>query len=135
MKYRRFIIIAAFISVLGICSVSSADWWKLHRPDGQEVDIGFMTQPATSSGVAVTGRCIFLGLAVTTDGSNDVTVNIYDNTAASGNKLGPTDITAKATDENFGYKPPKPLPCDTGIYVNISVAGEGTCSWVVYYDQ
>lgn len=135
MKYQKITIIGILLLLIGICTIASADWWKLHRPDGREIDIGFITQPATSSGTAVTGRCLFLGLAVTTDGTNDVTINLYDNTASSGNKLGPTDVVAKGSDENFGYKPPKPLPCDTGVYVNINVAGGGSCSWVIFYDQ
>jgi hypothetical protein len=98
-------------------------------------DINRITVPAAASSAAVSGACLFYGITVITDGTNNVTLNIYDNTAASGTRLIPTNFIIPGIDRYFGYKPPLPIRCTNGIYVSVSVAGGGTCSYQVLYDR
>ena len=98
-------------------------------------DINRITAPATVSARAIAGACLFYGITVMTDGTNNVTLNIYDNTAASGTRLIPTNFIIPGIDRYFGYKPPLPIRCTNGIYVSVSVAGGGTCSYQVLYDR
>ena len=83
----------------------------------------------------MTGECAFHGIVLKTDGSNNVTLNIYDNTAASGTKLIPTDFVVPGSDYYFGYSPPKAIKCSNGVYISVSVAGGGSCAFQVFYDN
>ena len=76
----------------------------------------------------------FHGITVITDGSNAVTVDIYDNaSAASGTKLIPTaTITTSATDRIQTINPPKRIRVKNGIYVNVTCSG--TVGYMVYYE-
>lgn len=75
----------------------------------------------TSSVTIDTGSGELRGVNINTDGSNNATVILYDNTAASGTKLWEqvilgTDITGGFFD-GFG------IEYDTGIYLSISGTG------------
>lgn len=88
----------------------------------------------TASALIRTGKGIFSGIIISTDGTNAVTLDIYDNTSAAGTKLVPTlTITSSAVDRVQSIKPPgAPVSFETGLYVNVSVAGGGSCSYVAY---
>ena len=91
---------------------------------------GSQTASATISSVAGT----FSGIMIATDGTNAVTLDVYDNTAASGTKLIPTTpITTSAIDRVQIIRPPVPVRYQTVLYVNVSVAGAGTCAYVAYF--
>ena len=80
------------------------------------------------------GPCLFYGLVIATDGTNDVTIDVYDNTAASGTKLLPTIVIPTSADiryETIWFG--KPVWCKTGIYVDITTAG--TVAYMAYYFQ
>lgn len=95
-----------------------------------------LTVPAAASAAAVSGPCVFYGLIVKTDGTNNVTVNVYDNTAASGTKLLPTSTVIPGTSRLFAVDfSDAPILCDNGVYVDISVAGGGSFSYQVQYDS
>jgi hypothetical protein len=87
--------------------------------------------------MAITGPGAFGGIILLTDGTNNVTVNIYDNDKPlpDGNKLIPTNTVFTGTTRIWalGYDPPTPV--SLGVYVTISVAGGGTCSYQILYDQ
>jgi len=97
------------------------------------VRVSDVTVPAAASAVAVTGAAAFMGIMLQTDGASDVTLNIYDNTAASGTRVVPTDILIKGGPKRLWTLSIDPgVRCATGIYVNIS----GTvASYQVLYDQ
>lgn len=96
---------------------------------------GEQSTPTGVSGVHYNGKCGFLEVLVTTDGTNNVTINIYDNDAsASGERIGNPDMVILGTERNWVYKPVLPRLCKRGIYVVISVAGGGTCNVSVEYD-
>jgi len=132
MRYLTRLLI--LLSILLSFSTANADWKSLSTGSGQ-VAVASLTAPATASGIAVTGACAFHGIVVTTDGANDITINIFDNTAASGTRLLPTDTIVRGINRTWTYELDPAIWCTTGIYVEISVAGGGSCSWQVHYDQ
>lgn len=90
----------------------------------------------TASGVAVAARCAFAGIVIKNDGSNDVTVNVYDNaSAASGTKLLPADCVfpANANLRLQSFSLLTPIPAQNGVYVEVTCAG--TFGVMVYYDN
>jgi hypothetical protein len=88
----------------------------------------------TASALITRGPVNFHGITIITDGTNAVTVDIYGNTAASGTKLIPQWIvTSSASNRAQTYSLYPPVRSEDGIYVNISVAGGGTASYMVYY--
>lgn len=89
----------------------------------------------TADALIYTGACYFHGILVATDGTNAVTLDIYDNTAGSGTVITPTIViptSASMRSASIGFNPP--VWCKTGIYVDITLAA-GSCSYVVYYFQ
>ena len=87
----------------------------------------------TASGIANSGPCDFRGMLVGTDGANDPTVTVYDNTAASGNEVIPTvTFDAASNGLNGVTLPGDGARCDTGIYVGITI-GAGNVEVVIYY--
>jgi len=94
-----------------------------------------VTDVETASAIAFNGSCWFNGIAVRTDGTNAVTLNIYDGIAASAIRLIPTNMAIDGDANYFGYKPPFPIRCRTGIYVAVAIAGGGTCAYQVFYSQ
>ena len=119
--FTRYIL-AAFLIVLAVTTVYAAE-------------VIFVTVPATSSAIAYTGRSFFYGLTLKTDGTNNITLNIYSGLSDAGEKLLPTDLVVQGTDYYFGYSPPLPIYCATGIYVKVAVAGGGTCAYQVLYSK
>ena len=92
----------------------------------------------SSSAIVASGAGWFLGIIVVTDGTNAVTLDVYDNgSAASGTKLIPqTVVTTSSTNRVFAIG----FDADdksgdvyfyNGLYVNVTCAG--TVSYMVYY--
>jgi hypothetical protein len=77
----------------------------------------------TASGIAITGQGRFHGIMLKCDGSNDVTINVYDNTAASGTKLIPTSSVFDGTVRLMAISFSPGVFYDTGIYIEITCAG------------
>lgn len=90
----------------------------------------------TSEGDALiaSGRAEFHGITITGDGTNAVTVDIYNNTAGSGDKITPTlNFPQSATSKTQAYGVNPPVSCGTGIYVDVTTAG--TVSYTVYFSR
>ena len=83
------------------------------------------TITATSSGIIFAGPCLIHSiLEGGTDGSNDVTVTVYDNpSAASGNELIPTHVIDASALGLNGVALYKSKEAKTGVYVEITTAG------------
>lgn len=87
----------------------------------------------TTNALVTTGQGWLKGLIIHTDGTNSVTVAVYDNTAASGSKLFSTftvttSAANRATTISFdSYE----CPFFTGIYVDITTSG--TVTYDVYW--
>ena len=82
----------------------------------------------TTSTLIYTGKTLFSGVIVTTDGTNNGTIACYDNTTNSGTKLFP-DIVVLGSNRIGGLTLENPLKVNTGIYCTISGTG---ASFVVY---
>ena len=77
----------------------------------------------TASGQAITGSGTFHGFIIKCDGTNDVTVNVYDNTSAAGTQLIPDDSVFDGTIKLNAVSFSPGVFFDTGIYVEITCAG------------
>ena len=83
----------------------------------------------TSSSAVVAQKCLFGGILILTDGTNDATIIAYDNaSAASGDKIWEAKITG--VDNYGGGILPHPIRCTNGIYVTVSGTG---ASCIVFY--
>ena len=90
------------------------------------------TQELTADTLIDTGIGVFRGIFIITDGTNNVTVDIYDATSAVSGKeiipswvvLGNSRFGHVSFDDGEGY--------GTGLYVDITTAG--TATFIVYYD-
>jgi hypothetical protein len=65
---------------------------------------------------------LFIGFILTPDGTNDVTIDFYDNTTGSGTKFYPS-MTFAGDGGPRALILPEPLPTLNGIYINITTAG------------
>ena len=77
----------------------------------------------------------FLGIIVVTDGTNSVTIDIYDNTAGSGTKLIPTWVVTTSGSNRvqaIGFDAGD-VRYHNGIYVDVTTSG--TVSYMVYFTQ
>ena len=92
------------------------------------------TAPAASSALAVSGRSVFYGIAVKPDGTNNVTLTVYDNTVASGtNYIIPNSIDINAGVGLATISDDDGVAVTNGVYVEVTTSG--TCSYQVYYDN
>ena len=117
MKRFRFIITMFVLLVPGLVFAFG--------PNDAVITSGEKTADAT----ILTGGGYFKQIVVMPDGSNDVTVSVYDNTASSGTKLLPT--LTFAGDGGPQASPPIWVRVDTGIRVDITTAG--TVAYTVLY--
>lgn len=87
----------------------------------------------TSDGICAVGSGYLRGILVHTDGTYAVTLNVYDNTAASGTKLFstwtiPTSATNRTSAIDFAERE---CPFTTGVYVDVTTSG--TVTYDCYY--
>ena len=86
----------------------------------------------SADALVFTGEGYFYGIMVATDGTNNCTISIYDNTSASGTELIPTWVAVTNSANRAQYfSLPTPVRFGTGIYVDITCAG--TAGYTVYY--
>lgn len=86
----------------------------------------------TADALIYSDECVFDGIVVMPDGTNDVTVTVYDNSTGSGSTPVPT-FTFSGTGGAQALMMPCSVRMGTGIYVNVTVAGGGTVEYTVYY--
>ncbi len=82
----------------------------------------------TVSQVVCRGPGMLMDAAIYTNGANDVTVILYDNTSAAGKIL--SQMTLPGANLSGGLPNPTPLRSDAGIYLSLTGTG-GTA--IVYY--
>lgn len=90
--------------------------------------VGEWSGRQTASALIHTGRCLLLGIKGLTDGANQLTLSIYDNTTATGTIKDKCQIPG--ADGEGGIIYPAPMRIDTGIYVTSS---GGTHEYYIYY--
>lgn len=78
------------------------------------------------------GSVLFGGFLVFVDGTNDPTITIYDNNAASGETIIPATTYDAVYYGNQGFMPGFPIVLDNGIHLVISI-GAGSCKVVVLF--
>lgn len=84
----------------------------------------------SSSQAVYASKCIYGGMKVITDGSNNATIKVYDNaSAASGTQV--DEATVTGSDQYGGMILPHPVRCSNGIYVSVSGTGAAV---IIYYD-
>lgn len=74
------------------------------------------------------GDCLFAGILITTDGTNNATVIVYDNNAASGTIK--WRQTVKGSEFVGGGLLPWPVEMENGYYVAVSGTG---AKYIPYY--
>lgn len=88
----------------------------------------------TADALIISGRAEFHGITITGDGTNAVTVDIYNNTEGSGEKITPTlNFPQSATSKTQAYSVSPPVRCNNGIYVDITTTG--TASYIIYFSR
>lgn len=86
----------------------------------------------TASGLVYSGACIFHGFLLGTDGVNDVTITLFNNTAGEGEEVVPTceyDAALMGLNGVTGID----QYCSNGLYLTMSVDGGGAAEVVVQY--
>ena len=95
---------------------------------------GYMSYTATltDDAAAVSNPGYLYGIVFVTDGSNALSVDIYDSGSATGTKLVPTlQLAASPRIQTLNFDPP--VPYNTGVYVDVTVSGGGSIAYMVYY--
>jgi hypothetical protein len=129
MKNKLFLLV--FLSVLFAVTDIYAGMVYDMGPTKPQIMAQKISSPRTVSARMLTGKAVYYGIIIKTDGSNDITINIYDD---NGQYLIPNNFIIKGTDYSKGILFPGGIGID-GLVVNISVAGGGSCSYQVVYDQ
>jgi hypothetical protein len=94
-----------------------------------------ISEEKTGSGLIVEGSGEVVGIEIITDGTNAVTMTLYDNDEASGKKLTPGYIiSTSATNRThfIGYRTGEKV-FKTGVYVTIST--DGTVTYIITYEK
>jgi len=85
----------------------------------------------TSDGVGFGNPCYLVKVKGKTDGTNNLTIKVYDNaSAASGNVI--TEFTIIGGDLKGGEIFDN-LQVSNGLYIDMTAAGEGTGTWWVEF--
>ena len=88
----------------------------------------------TGDALIASGRGYFKGIVVHTDGTNSVTVDIYDNITAAGTKLVSSTIfttSASSRTSALGFSD-RECPFTNGVFVDVTTSG--TVTYDVYID-
>ncbi len=82
------------------------------------------------------GPAILFGLLIGTDGTNDPTLTVYDNTTGSGKEVCPTNTYDASALGLNGFMPGAGIFCENGIFVdNDQTSTEVTVFYTPHYDQ
>ncbi len=81
----------------------------------------------TADGIVYNGRTLLAGVQIITDGTNDATVILYDNTAASGKQAFQGGCPGAEDSKFIGFD--RPVRCENGLYLDITGTG---ASCIVY---
>jgi len=76
----------------------------------------------TATGLVYSGKCMLHGFLIGTDGVNDPTITVYNNTEESGDEAIPT-CTYDASQLNLNGATGLKVYCDKGLYISISCSG------------
>lgn len=98
------------------------------------VDVSYGSGNRTADALIFQGEGLFYGIGLTGDGTNATTVSIYDSLTGTGTLLFPTFVVAASpATQTLNINPP--VRFNTGLFIDITVAGGGTTNYVVYYSR
>jgi hypothetical protein len=83
----------------------------------------------TADTLITTGKAVLAGVQIITDGTNDATLVIYDNTAASGTEVFKQVVAGADLSLPFWFSSGG-IRCDTGMYCDVTGTG---ASYIVYF--
>ena len=119
MKKRIIIFMMALLLVVPLAMAFESSWQSAEK---------------TATATITTGAGVFHGLIVSSDGTNAVTVDIYDNTSAAGKLMIPTwTVTTSSSNRVQSLSIGPPVKFTNGIHVVITCAG--TMSYMVYFNK
>lgn len=86
----------------------------------------------TADGVVCAGPGVLEGILMITDATNNLTVKLYDNAAASGTVLIPEFVSTTSATKRFEYLPIPSLEFQNGMYLDLTLSA-GAASVVLFY--
>jgi len=132
MKIRN-IFIGVALSLLLVASAFGYTYYL--NSDRSKIQAQFASAVYEADQAAIfTGRGLFQGILITTDGTNDITVGVYDKATVATPLLIPTFVVL-GTSKTFALSFSPGIAFSTGLSVAFSVAGAGTGSYQVFYDK
>ena len=116
---KKIVLFCVVAFLLSVSSASAKDWVQVSE--------------VNSASALITSKVgYWAGISVTSDGANNITLDVYDNTAAGGKKMVQTlQITTSASNRVHTFSIDPPTMYQNGIYVAVTCAG--TMSYVVYF--
>jgi hypothetical protein len=117
-------------SILTLFVLTGSAWaWD---PPNSPLFMGYSTVYTADQNAVYSGDSWLYGLVVGTDGTNSVTITVYDALTATGTKAFPDWVVTTSSSNRMSvisFDPP--LVMGTGITVDITTGG--TVNYVVYY--
>jgi hypothetical protein len=96
---------------------------------GYSAEVSMSAAKTSDAAIRTTGGGSYSGVIITTDGTNNCTVKVYDNaSAASGNVL--DDGTCAGASITCKGLYPWPIPYYLGVYADMTT--EGTCTYYIF---
>lgn len=94
------------------------------------VPVQKITDEITETGQAVSGSCVFNGVMIKTNGTNDVTISVYSGISNAGDKLIPASTIIPGSSRLSSIEADPGISCPNGIYIEMS--GTGAVCQVLY---
>ena len=125
---KKIAVIVLLILGVALGTAYAAVLWN-----GQRTSI--LSSSRTTSAAVVSGPGILHGIVVITDGTNNATLNLYDNASAAvaGTYQLPLNLVALGGSKTTAISFSPPLNFASGVYVSLTCAG--TASYQLNYDQ
>ena len=118
---KKLTLILAFIFLTGSAFAFTPNDW-----------MGY-SATKTADALIHTGEGWFYGFTCLTDGTNSVTFKIYDNTSATGTRIGNDFIcVTSATNRTCVFGTGYAVPFDTGLYIDIT-SSDATPDYTIFY--
>lgn len=94
------------------------------------VNVQKITDEITATGQAVADSCVFNGIMIKTNGTNDVTISVYSGTTNAGDKLIPASTIVPGSSRLSSIEADPGISCPNGVYIELS--GTGAVAQVLY---
>ena len=88
----------------------------------------------STAAIHYNGECVLFGVMIGTDGTNDVTINVYDGIDDTGDVAYTPNIKIQGS-AGLVYISPESILMTTGIFITAEVDNDGVCYHRAYYDK